>query len=195
MTASHSPYLQGSPRAWREHALCLTGDGLAHLQAGASCCFASSLILQVLARWPPNRRWVQGGRGQEGIGHGTLTRPSLFPKQEFVITSLKELARDLMWRRHNGVGALKHADVGEPEVGGGGSSAMHWLTVRSAPLSQFCKVAVVKRWGRDQWGPRDLAGSKARKGIHVPGKSVVGAQAGSMGARTSLDIQPSPQAL
>ena len=93
----------------------------------------------------------------------------------------------------NDVGALKHADVGVPGVGGG-LFCHPWLTVRGTPLSQFCKAAVVKRWGRDWWG-WGSEGLQGQEGIHVPGKERGGGPGRFHGPDPTRFVQPFPQAL
>lgn len=120
------PLAPGSPKALaQEHALCLTGDGLAHLQATDPQQLLRLIPhVQVFARVAPKQKvGAAGPRGKGrpwvGAGPGSAPRP---PLQEFVITSLKELGYVTLMCGDgtNDVGALKHADVGEPRAGAAG---------------------------------------------------------------------------
>lgn len=79
------PLAQGSPKALaREHALCLTGDGLAHLQAEDPQLLLRLIpYVQVFARVAPKQKvGTEGGRGQVGRwGYGTEPSFTLFLPQ------------------------------------------------------------------------------------------------------------------
>lgn len=100
-----------------EHALCLTGDGLAHLQAVDPQQLRHLIPhVQVFARVAPKQK-VCAGPWSWALGTLGWLQPIYFMStmQEFVITSLKELGYVTLMCGDgtNDVGALKHADVGE----------------------------------------------------------------------------------
>lgn len=118
MTLALAP---GSPRALAEkHALCLTGDGLAHLQAQDPQQLLRLIPhVQVFARVAPKQKVGPWEVGSGGGGQAPHRQPGSAPScpQEFVITSLKELGYVTLMCGDgtNDVGALKHADVGEDQ--------------------------------------------------------------------------------
>lgn len=181
------PLVQGSPKALAlEHALCLTGDGLAHLQTEDPQQLLRLIPhVQVFARVAPKQKVGAGVTLRRDPGAARSPHLASLPTQEFVITSLKELGYVTLMCGDgtNDVGALKHADVGELC----GQGLFLVLPVWAQHRGQVTRHEHAARGCGRASGIGDSRLCKGRKGRHrcprhsVSGGEALGSQGGSAG--------------